>query len=225
MESVSNGSRKWPTSHWQRLLRDTVAIIGSLKPPVSWTFGGGTALAVHLQHRISYDIDAFVSSSDIIRDLTPNKNQTTRRILGNGKYEYPGNYLKLCFDYGEIDFIVASSLTDNPIQEWKFEETIINLETPSEIIVKKIFYRPSSFKVRDVYDFAAFISCHHGELSASLHEVADKIDKVTDRIAKLAPAYERAAQEEINPTELGRQFMTRNAIESVLDFLKSWKPS
>ena len=188
-----------------------------------WIFGGGTALAVHLSHRVSYDIDAFVCSSDVIRDLTPNRNPVTREILGGRRYEYPGNYLKLCLDHGEIDFIVSSSHTDNPTTAWDFGGTIINIETPCEIVIKKIFYRPSSFKVRDVFDFASVLPSYGDALALALPEVEDRLDKLRDRIALLAPSYEASAVNDVNPTEIGRQFMTRAAPDRVLAFLAGWR--
>ena len=131
--------------------------------------------------------------------------------------------MKLCFDHGEIDIIVASSRTEKPTEKWQFEAMVINIETPSEIIVKKIFYRPSSFKVRDVFDFAATLPEYGDILYQNIFEVDDKLDKVIDRIKRMSSVYETLALSEVNPTEIGQQFMSRNAIDSVIAFLESWK--
>ena len=37
--------------------------------PGPWTFGGGTALARVLDHRISYDVDVFLDSSTVLKNL------------------------------------------------------------------------------------------------------------------------------------------------------------
>jgi len=36
-------------------------------------------------------------------------------------YQFPGNYLKLQLESGEIDFIVAGRRTSDPVQGWEFE--------------------------------------------------------------------------------------------------------
>lgn len=187
-----------------------------------WTFGGGTALALHLGHRVSYDIDAFVRDSDILRDLTPARNPLTRVLLAGRKYEYPGHYLKLDMGVGEIDFIVAGRRTDDPTQEWTFEGRVIRIETPWEIAVKKAFHRPSTFKLRDIFDLAAVVESHPEHLAASLGEVEDKLDKVIHRVALLAPQYETLVIDDVNPTEYGRRYLGRTAPEAVLAFLTAW---
>ncbi|WP_158284192.1 nucleotidyl transferase AbiEii/AbiGii toxin family protein [Azospirillum sp. TSO22-1] len=198
-------------------------MIDSLKEPPVWTFGGGTALAVHLAHRISYDIDAFVPNSDVVRDLTPARNPVTRELLGGRKFEYPGQYLKLNLAEGEIDFIVGGRRTEAPYTAWEFEGRSICLETPWEIAIKKVFYRPSTFKVRDIFDVAAVLEHHPDALWTTLPEVEDKLDKVIDRISHLMPVYEAKAADDINPTEHGRRYMDRSAPENVLAFLSAWK--
>ncbi len=193
----------------------------SLNDPPDWTFGGGTALAVHLDHRVSYDIDAFVRDSDVIRNLTPGRNPFTKQLLDGRKYEYPGNYLKLYMDGGEIDVIIASRRTDNPTMPWVFETREISIETPWETVIKKIFYRPSNFKVRDVFDFAAVIEHSREELWNALPEVENKLDKLVDRIERLAPSYVTMAAQDVNPTEHGRRYMTAAAPAIALDFLSA----
>jgi hypothetical protein len=48
---------------------------------VIWTFGGGTALAIDLGHRISYDVDIFLDSAAVTKRLVPVTNEVTRRLL------------------------------------------------------------------------------------------------------------------------------------------------
>lgn len=219
MAEPSHGSEKWRTSHWQGLLRDSIRLIESLKEEPVWTFGGGTALAVHLDHRISYDIDIFVKDSDVLRDLAPARNPLTKQLLGNRKFEYPGQNLKLRMDEGEIDFIVAGRRTDDPSSPWIFEGRTIRLENPWEIAVKKIFYRPSTFKVRDVFDLAAVLEHHRDPLWSALSEVEDKLDKVIDRVSRIVPQYRTLIADDITPTEKGRRYMHEDSPRAVLAFL------
>jgi hypothetical protein len=220
MAEAPDGSRKWRTSDWKGLLHIALTLIDTLTEEVRWSFGGGTALAVHLGHRISYDVDIFMSNADWVSDLSPNANPRTRALIGHRKYEFPGNYLKLKLEAGEIDFIVGSKRTSQPTQPWDFGGRTILIETPWEIAIKKLFYRPSNFKVRDIFDLAAIIEVDTEKLASFLPCVAERLDKVIDRIDALLDKYEEMARTDVNPTEHGRKYAKRAAAESVLDFLK-----
>lgn len=223
MAETSAGSKKWRTSDWRSLLHDAITLLDTLSEKPKWTFGRGTALVVFYEHRISYDIDIFVSDSEVVTALSPHKNPATKALLGEHGYQFPGNYLKLELDKGEIDFIVGGRRTDEPTQPWEFEGRTIFIETPWEAAIKKIFYRSSTFKVRDVFDLAAVID-HDGEkLKAYLPEVEDKLDRLIDRIDALAPSYEALVVSDISPTELGKKYMETSAIQTVSTFLSDWK--
>ena len=53
------GSRKWPATAWRHLLELALRALDAEAAETPWTFGGGTALALKLRHRISYDVDIF----------------------------------------------------------------------------------------------------------------------------------------------------------------------
>lgn len=82
-----------------------------------------------------------------------------------------------------------------------------------------MFYRPSTFKVRDVFDLAAVIERDGEKLRSSLPEIEDRLDKLIDRVDALAPSYERLAVDDINATERGETYLHASAVQSVLTFL------
>ncbi|CUX65083.1 MULTISPECIES: hypothetical protein [Agrobacterium] len=55
---------------------------------------------------------------------------------------------------GEIDFICALSLTNDPTSRVAVRGIEVDLETPGEIIAKKVHYRGSSLQPRDMFDIA-----------------------------------------------------------------------
>src|ERR1700752_3175819 len=146
MATMSPGSGKWRSSDWRGLLRSAIALVDTLKEPPRWSFGGGTSLVVFYDHRISYDVAIFVASSDTLPELSPARNPATKALLAGRSYQFPGNYLKIQLESGEIDFIVAGRRTANPVQSWEFEGHAIEIDTPWETAIKKMFYRPSTFK-------------------------------------------------------------------------------
>lgn len=124
---------------------------------------------------------------------------------------------------GEIDFIVASSRTNESTRPWNFEGRKIALETPWETAIKKIFYRSSTFKVRDVFDLAAVIDHHAAELRQNLKEVEDRLERLMDRLDAMAQSYANAAVNDINSTELGRKYLTSEAVDSVISLVADWR--
>lgn len=117
-----------------------------------WSFGGGTVLMRRYRHRLSKDVDIFVPDPQYLGYLDPDLNETVESLTAN-RVKGP-NYLKLSFAEGEIDFIAAGPVTADP----KILETIlgrqVRVESPAEIVGKKIRYRASGFTARDVLDLA-----------------------------------------------------------------------
>jgi Nucleotidyl transferase AbiEii toxin, Type IV TA system len=223
MATTSPGSRKWRTSDWRGLLHNAIALLDTLKEPARWSFGGGTSLAVFYDHRISYDVDIFVANSDTLTELSPARNPATKALLAGRSYQFPGNYLKLQLESGEIDFIVAGRRTTEPVQPWEFEGRAIDIDTPWETAIKKVFYRPSTFKVRDAFDLAAVVDRHAEQFRSHLIVVEDRLDKLIDRLDALAAAYESLAIDDVNPTQSGAKYATAEAIQSALLFLVDWR--
>ena len=208
------GSTKWPASRWSEMLADILPILNHHRPGSDWwSFGGGTALAVWLDHRISYDIDLFVDSSRDLRALTPQHNPLTKALQNTLPSDFPGHYLKLHRPQGEIDIIVASFQTDPGFAPWLFQGHSIRLETPVEIAIKKIFYRPSTFKIRDIFDVAAILDAGHGpELAANLPTIADRLPEIRDRLDLLQAVYDQQAPQDIHPTPKGGQWLRAEAV-------------
>lgn len=157
-----------------------LTILSDLSPEMQWSLGGGTALALHLNHRVSFDVDIFFEHPGALKELM--RNPKTKQ-LSNDR-EFPGNYLKIIRPEGEIDFILASNVTDEFCQTYKFGVEQIDIETPIEIIAKKIKYRGSKFTLRDVYDLSAVIKTTPDILErlADLEELSGTFEKVFQRI-------------------------------------------
>ncbi len=228
---MRDGSGKWLPSQWQRLMDLTLQSIDSVsyegEPAPVWTFGGGTSLAIDLEHRVSYDIDAFLDSAAIIQRLVPVGNMVTRQICwnretGRADYQYPGHYLKLSVSgAGEIDFLAASSLLENSTIPFAIAGRTIRRERPCEIIAKKIYYRGSTFKSRDVFDLAGTYLSMPDELAkaaASPFLTPEIYARVRLRIESRSHAFQTEMLDEINPTDFGRSY-SKNACSQALEAL------
>lgn len=193
-------------------MRKALVALDSLEGgPGPWTFGGGTALALILSHRVSYDVDIFLDSSTVMKKLAPNMNPVTKSLCDT--WQWPGKYLKLILrDSGEIDFMNAPSYIENPTYQLKFGERAIAAERSAEIVTKKLVYRASTYTARDAFDIAAtylFDRRALGEIAQSPaitdHVVSAALNRLN--IAKLR--YQSEMRQVINATPRGEEFIDR----------------
>lgn len=177
-------------------------------------------MAQILGHRISYDVDIFLDSSTVLKNLAPNTNPVTKSLCDS--WQWPGKYLKLILrDVGEIDFLSAPSYVDNPTYELRFGERSIAAERSAEIATKKLVYRASTFTARDAFDLAAI---HLFDRSA-LREIAQS-PAITDHVVSSAlnrlnlakHQYQSDMRSLINATPRGEEFIDR-ACEIALEAL------
>lgn len=121
-----------------------------------WSFGGGTALMLQIDHRESHDIDLFLDDPQILPFLNP-ETQGISLERRPDSYDSDGSgVLKLAYlDLGEIDFICAPNIVDDPVTRSEVRGRAVALETPAEIIAKKVYFRGWNFQPRDMFDLAA----------------------------------------------------------------------
>jgi hypothetical protein len=186
--------------------------------------GGGTALMIHAGHRISKDIDAFIEDPQHLPFLSP-------RLAGEGvwgceAYEESANHLKLIFPEGEIDFIVASRLTNlatelKTIDVGGFGTTAshkINVEHPVEIAIKKLLYRGAMLKVRDIFDIAVVDALFPDLLRANLDRVAHLKPAIIARLDGVSEDYLHLEISELDIAEKWRTeaVLCRNRVSAII---------
>ncbi|MDX8528599.1 nucleotidyl transferase AbiEii/AbiGii toxin family protein [Mesorhizobium sp. MSK_1335] len=198
-------------SHWRLLLDRAVTGLDRLRakgqPVPDWVLGGGTALMVHTGHRLSKDIDAFIDDPQYLSILSP-------RLGGEGiwdhqAYDEAANYLKLIYPEGEIDFIVASYITDVPTGRTIIDPTelsqrlshSIEIEHPVEIALKKLNYRGTLLKVRDIFDIAVVDHLFPDVLQDNLRFVSHLKAAIGTRLINLQEDYVRNELGELNIAE------------------------
>jgi len=222
---MPTGSRKWRASAWQKLLEAILKIEQDLPERLPFSFGGGTALAVHLDHRLSYDIDLFYRSADVFDHYNPNANAAVKALIKahRGTWQFPGNYFKLELGdaAGEIDILVSKFMTAAPTTTWSFRRWSIPLETPAEIIAKKIRFRSSQFKRRDIFDLGAVAKLRPKALDEAFKVNLDNLPRLRDRIATMQADYERHVDDDVNPTASGR-LLIKSAPERCLNVIDAF---
>lgn len=183
------------TSEWPRLFSVACSLIDQVAERAGdhsfgWSFGGGTALMIHIGHRESRDIDIFLDEEQILGFLDPTKNDLRfadmpSDCLGDGarfqKFAFPG--------LGEIDFIVAVPLTDRPFESREVGGRETKLETVPEIIAKKVYHRGGTARPRDIFDMAAASRTHHADVVRALRAFPEQVAATGNHLDRLNPEF------------------------------------
>jgi hypothetical protein len=140
---------------WETLFRHALTVLDNAIEggmPDDWSFGGGTVLMLKHRHRFSKDVDIFVPDSQCLGFLSPRLNDDAGEDPRG--YDEQTNSLKIYYSEGEVDFVVATPLTPMPFERQTVLGRAVNVETPLEIVAKKLQFRAAEFKARDLFDLA-----------------------------------------------------------------------
>lgn len=182
---------------------------------------------VHTGHRLSKDIDAFITDPQFVSILSPRLGGED--IWACDTYDEAANHLKLVYPEGEIDFIVAVPITDLLAEavtipgEQGGKSAEIAVEHPVETALKKLVYRAGLLKVRDIFDIAVIDSLHHDLLGANLHYASGVKKGVLARLANLSEDYCRQELAELDIQDGWKHLadeclaLTRKVIASIPD--------
>ncbi len=159
-------------------------------------------MMLRIGHRTSHDVDIFLPDPQGLSFLDPGKHDFEFEIRPTD-YRGDGNrFLKLAFQgIGEIDFIVANSLTSNPSTSELVEGEEAQLETIPEIIAKKIYHRGATIKPRDIFDIAAAGVKHSAEVINALKPYRHQVNEAISRMEKLNPEFVARAIAELSIKE------------------------
>jgi hypothetical protein len=118
-----------------------------------WVWGGGTMLMLRHKHRLSRDIDLFLSDPQVMTMLSPRLNDAVTAELSD--YQESGNHLRLEIgDRGEIDYLLVAPVIDTGSVALEIEGLgTFNAMPEREVLAQKLYYRAAWFKGRDLFDF------------------------------------------------------------------------
>src|SRR4051794_19038958 len=153
-------------------------------------------------HRLSRDIDAFINHPQYLALLSPE----TTDVWNCSAWDRAAHYLKLKFAEGEIDFIVSAPISSLPPLEKQIDLTgirkgskpMIRIDPPVEIALKKLHYRATMLKPRDLFDISVIDAIAGPALIASLHEVAEKKDDLLRRLDDIKEDFIQAELAELD---------------------------
>lgn len=192
-------------THWPKLLELALSALDTLPEKYKWSWGGGTALAAHLEHRVSYDIDIFLTDSEALGALSPQNNSVVRKITDT--WQQPGHYIRLERTEGEIDFIISQLFTSPGTTPWNFEGRDIPLETVSEVLAKKLHWRGSNALARDIFDYAAAWQLSPEQFYKALAAQPEGAARVADTIRRNIKRIKRELPQAIKVAPAGEKIL------------------
>jgi Nucleotidyl transferase AbiEii toxin, Type IV TA system len=212
-----NASPKRPD--WAQLFREACSLIRQVNSERLvidyWTFGGGTAMMLQIDHRESHDVDIFLPDRQLLGFLDPQKHDFTFEVHPSDYVGDGASFLKLVFEAGEIDFIVDDPKTDDPTTEREIEGQLTFLETIPEVITKKIIHRGLSIQPRDIFDIAAGAEQYADQIISTLREYSGEVEETIKTLNRLNPEFVRDA---ISDLQIRDSF--RGIAETALDRTK-----
>jgi len=143
-------------------------------------FGGGTALAIYyFQHRLSFDIDLFVTDVQILNYLSPKHWIEETANFNSSKYIDLSNHIRVLEKRNNIkvDVLVSQGASSEFLLDDSkdlFCETVY-VESAEDIIAKKIVYRRNDNLTRDIIDIA--IAINHADNILERLYLAEKINR------------------------------------------------
>jgi len=195
-----------------------------------WLFGGGTALSIfHFQHRISFDLDIFVTESQIFDFLDPKWFIDEIDLFDNNNYRFDGlkKHLQLRMKKSNIkvDFLLNESIIKQPKQNMILElDYKLYYETIEDIIVKKIKWRKEDNIARDIFDLSVAISLDKDILQKLIYSRFinyDDIEILAKSLKNLNAKKYKIEIEKIKPQTKEYEMIAKNADKIILSSIKN----
>lgn len=169
---------------WEKLFGYAMDRLSAAKlPKNSWSFGGGTVLMLKYNHRFSKDIDIFFRDPQLLSAVSPRVNDAAEENILD--YAEHTRFTKIQFADGEVDFIVSPQITNCRPQFEDVLGTKVYVDSPVEIVAKKIRFRAEEFKPRDVFDLAVVYSFQKDGLLENAFSFAAQKEVLRVRIKAL----------------------------------------
>ena len=152
-----------------------------------WSMGGGTILMLNYHHRLSKDVDIFVSNTQYFNGLSPKLNDVAEDA---DFYQEGERFISLSYPEGKIDFVKAFQVSDYlPTLKHVFNQNLF-VDDDIEIVTKKVFFRGASLHPRDLYDLATvYLGPRRSELVKALINIPEQLQEFHDALQRVGPGF------------------------------------
>lgn len=152
-----------------------------------WSMGGGTILMLNYHHRLSKDVDIFVSNTQYFNGLSPKLNDVAEDA---DFYQEGERFISLSYPEGKIDFVKAFQVSDYLLTLKHVFNQNIFVDDDIEIVTKKVFFRGASLHPRDLYDLATvYLGPRRSELVNALINIPEQLQEFHDALQRVGPGF------------------------------------
>ena len=178
---------------------------------------------LHANHRLSRDIDAFIDDPQYLGIMSPKVTE----VWNCRTWDEAPHYLKLIYAEGEVDFIVSGPLSGLGVDTFEVDLTdlpaarkvSIKVEHPAEIALKKMHYRPTMLKPRDIFDIAVANSIDQNALVGNLGTISSKKSELIKRIENIDRKFLQAEVAELD-IQAGWDDEQENCLDTARSLIK-----
>jgi len=203
-------------SRWRRLLDLALGAVDTLPDGTVWSWGGGAALAQHLQHRVCDNIDIYLTDANGLRALSPEHNTKVRALTET--WQDTDNGLQLERPEGAIRFTLSPLLTAPGITGWCLTRRELPLETVQEVLAKIIRWHQPVNLAHSLYDLAGARVFDPGGFVAALETERDTARTMAETIRGDIDRLREEIQAAVRPTIKGENYvMTTNLLDLATD--------
>ncbi|QOG12372.1 nucleotidyl transferase AbiEii/AbiGii toxin family protein [Arcobacter sp. FWKO B] len=174
----------------------------------------------HFQHRKSFDIDIFITESQLFDFLNPKWYIDETLLFDNSNYRFDGinHHIQLkTKDEIKVDFILNESIIHPPIKNTTLNLTYdLHYESIEDIIAKKIKWRKEDNLTRDIFDLAVAIILDNTILQKLIYTrfiSFDDLEKLTLSLDKLDKSNYDLEISKIEPQTKEFTIIAKNAKE------------
>jgi hypothetical protein len=185
--------------------------------------GGGSMLLRRYGHRKSRDLDVFVPDVRLVRWCSPRVNAAAEDLFPD--YAEEAVATKLIIGMQEIDIIAAAPIFEDAaaIEKTMLFGRPVEIETPREILAKKLIYRPRLFLARDLFDLAAVAEAEPNEVAAVFPRLTEKdLAQLTARLKEIAPTFAQEIVKKVEPFPAFNHLLD-TALGTVTEIVSGWR--
>lgn len=186
-----------------------------------WSMSGSVAMHLEYQHRLPGNLDIMLRDAQFLSQLQPRANVVSAAIAETCK---EGSHeLEMTTKTGDIKFWLSPFVTSSPIKTVELRNQLVIMETPIEVVAKKLLYKADRLTAKDVFDIACVLQREPEGLFMEVRLFLSRVDALELRMVELLNSYREELLKEVVLHSIEFEAMMPNGLEMVMLFVQALK--